>query len=169
MSYFDIFKCCSVNNHLTFVRQYCLVFLFLSLFHFYFWLGPKPICLPIFSPIQVQDRPKRDLQQQAIGPRQNKPNAWPSLHTAQLTGQHKPKPAARVFSSHVRPIVAPLFPLLHEPAPSFSLPCMHEPQGWHQESTLKSYGLLKTAPGDTIQPHACRLSCHKQTASLSES
>ena len=50
VSYFDIFKCCSVNNHLIFIHQYCFVFLFLSLlFHLYFRLGPRPICLPIFQ------------------------------------------------------------------------------------------------------------------------
>ena len=54
VSYFDIFKYCSVNNHLIFIRQYCLVFFIFvvivsSLFSFrpealllaYSFSGPK--------------------------------------------------------------------------------------------------------------------------------
>ena len=91
MSYFDIFKCCSVNNHLIFVRQYCLVFLFLSLlFHLYFRLSPRPIYLPIF---QVQDSPKRHLQQQAVSPQQqqaNPPKQAQSSRLGQRLSTHQP-------------------------------------------------------------------------------
>ena len=98
MSYFDIVKCHSLNNHLIFVRQHCLVFLFLSLlFFFYFWLGPRPICLPIFSSkcrlmfsskrrpncqAQIQDQTQRYAAQvpQACSLPCTKPiHAWPCL------------------------------------------------------------------------------------------
>ena len=98
VSYFDIFKCCSVSNHLIFIGQYYLVFLFLSLlFHLYFQLGPRPICLPIF---QAQKEtynsrpipPKSNPQQGPLDPSPNSSSSY-SLLVAQLQGQAGPTAA----------------------------------------------------------------------------
>ena len=60
MSYFVVAKCHSFNNHLIFVRQNCLVFLFLSLlFHCYFWLG-KARLLAHFSPTICHHMAQKD-------------------------------------------------------------------------------------------------------------
>ena len=105
MSYFVVAKCHSFNNHLIFVRQNCLVFLFLSLlFHCYFFDWARPICLPILAQLYAITWPKRI-------------NTGPRPACSPRSARHQREASATVspFTSHdhimpSRPIALPSKP-----------------------------------------------------------